>query len=495
MKREPRRLSRRSALALGAVLLVPKPLLAAGSDAGVGLPIPRLMDASSGPIELEARKSAHAFHPERPAEALGYSSSYLGPTLRFRRGGKYRLSVRNGMDRPTSTHLHGLLIPAEADGGPHRPISPGETWASEFLIDQPATTAWYHAHPHGDTGRQVYFGLAGMAIVDDADGPVGRLPSRYGVDDLPLVIQDRIFDPLGRPLYMANMHTTMMGMRGNTFIVNGAIDPVARVPAGLVRLRILNGANARNFDIGFDDQRTFHVVGSDGGLLPAPMARRDLVIGPGERYEIVVDFTDGRPAALETASDTAAILAGRAPAVSRTMGRGSGRLLRFEVDAGLAAHPTPLPASLSSMAPTNVTGNPMRRIVSLDMGPSMMGQGAAMGSMQHGPGGMFGINGRPYDPERVDFEVPLGSTEIWEVRPNLMTHPFHIHGATFRILSIGGEPPSAHLAGDKDTLLADRPVELLVSFRQPATRQSPFMFHCHVLEHEDAGMMAQFVTI
>lgn len=495
MKRDTRRLTRRSALTLGAALLVPRCLLAAGTKRGALLPIPRLVDGSSGPIELEARKSAHTFHPDRPAEALGYSSSYLGPTLRFRRGGQSRLSVRNGMDRPTSTHLHGLLIPAEADGGPHRPIAPGETWSTEFRIDQPATTAWYHAHPHGDTGRQVYFGLAGMAIVDDADGQDGRLPSRYGVDDLPLVIQDRVFDPLGRPLYMANMHTTMMGMRGDTFIVNGAIDPVARVPAGLVRFRILNGANARNFDIGFDDQRTFHVVGSDGGLLPAPVARRDLVIGPGERYEIVVDFSDRRSAALETASDTAAILAGRAPAASRTMGRGSGRLLRFDVDPGLVAYPTPLPGSLSSMGPTTVTGNPKRRIVSLDMGQPTMGQGAAMGSMQHGSGGMFGINGRPYDPERVDFEVPLGSTEIWEVRPNLMTHPFHIHGATFRVLSIGGAPPPAHLAGDKDTLLADRPVELLVSFLQPATRKSPFMFHCHVLEHEDAGMMAQFVTV
>ncbi len=495
MKRETFGLPRRSALAFGAALLVPKRLLAAGSERGAALPIPRLVDGSSGLIELEARKSTHTFYPDRPAEVLSYSSSYLGPTLRFRRGGRARLSVRNGMDRPTSTHLHGLLIPAEADGGPHRPIAPGATWSTEFRIDQPATTAWYHAHPHGDTGRQVYFGLAGLVIVEDADGQGSRLPGRYGVDDLPLVIQDRVFDPLGRPLYMANMHTTMMGMRGDTFIVNGTVDPVVRVPAGLIRLRILNGANARNFDIGFDDQRTFHVVGSDGGLLPTPVARRDLVIGPGERYEIAVDFTNGRPAALETASDTAAILAGRVPAVSRTMGRGSGRLLRFDVDLGLAAHPTPLPESLSSMAPTKVTGNPMRRIVSLDMGPSMMGQGTAMSGMQHGPGGMFGINGRPYDPERVDFEVPLGSTEIWEVRPNLMTHPFHIHGATFRVLSIGGAPPPAHLAGDKDTLLADRPVELLVSFRQPATRRSPFMFHCHVLEHEDAGMMAQFTTV
>jgi len=114
--------------------------------------------------------------------------------------------------------------------------------------------------------------------------------------------------------------------------------------------------------------------------------------------------------------------------------------------------------------------------------------------MRHGPGGMHGINGKTYDPERIDFEIPLGSTEIWEVRPQMMAHPFHIHGVTFRILSFGAAAPPEHLAGDKDTVLVDRPFELLVRFGQPATKEAPFMFHCHVLEHEDAGMMAQFRT-
>ncbi len=338
-------------------------------------------------------------------------------------------------------------------------------------------------------------GLAGMAIVDDVDGPNPALPARYGVDDLPLILQDRALDPLGRSIYRSDGHAMMMGMRGDALIVNGVVDPVATVPAGLVRLRILNGANARNFDLAFEDQRAFHIVAGDCGLLAAPVVRRTLVVAPGERFEIVVDFSDGRPAVLETASDTAAVLASRMPTPSRTMGRGSGRLLRFEVDPGGPAHTRPLPQALARLASPTVPDGAIRRIVSLDMGPSMMGQGMAPGAMRHGPGGMHGINGKPYNPERIDFDIRLGSTEIWEIRPQMMAHPFHIHGVTFRILTVGGSAPPETLAGEKDTVLVDRPLELLVRFQQPATREFPFMFHCHVLEHEDAGMMAQFRTV
>jgi blue copper oxidase len=460
----------------------------------VRLPVPALIDATSGPVVLDARNATHAYLSGKPTSSLGYSADYLGPTLRFRRGRRASLAVLNRMDRPTTTHLHGLLMPAASDGAPHRPVAPGETWRTSFEVDQPATTAWYHAHPHGDTGRQVYSGLAGMAIVDEADGPGAALPTRYGIDDLPLILQDRLLDPLGRAIYRSDGHAMMMGMRGDALVVNGAVDPVATVPPGLVRLRILNGANARNFDLAFEDQRVFHIVAGDGGLLAAPVARRTLVVAPGERFEIVVDFSDRRPAVLETTSDTAAILAARNPALARTMGRGSGRLLRFEVDPALPAHTRALPQKLAQLAPPSIPAGAIRRGVSLDMGPSMMGQGMAPGAMRHGPGGMHGINGKSYDPERIDFEISLGSTEVWEIRPQMMAHPFHIHGVTFRVLSVGGAAPPEHLTGDKDTVLVDRPVELLVRFNQPATKDTPFMFHCHVLEHEDAGMMAQFRT-
>jgi blue copper oxidase len=455
------------------------------------LPIPRLVDSAAGPIRLEAAVASHAFGALRPSPTLGYSSTYLGPTLLFRNGRSADIEIRNLLDEPTSTHFHGLLIPAAADGSPHHPVAPGEIWRTRFRVAQPAATAWYHAHPHGATGRQVYSGLAGLVIVEDADSRRLGLPAAYGIDDLPLILQDRSFDPEGRLVYFNRGPAMMMGMRGATFVVNGVVDPVARVPAGLVRLRILNAANARNFDLAFDDGRPFAAIATDGGYLRAPAQLRSLVIAPGERFEVVVDFSSGAGARLETGSDLAAALAGRLPISDRVMGRGSGPLLRFEVDRSLPANGR-LPDRLRTLDPVHVRPELVRRTVSLDMGASMTRATSEHGGAHAGP---FGINGRSFDPSRIDFEPRLGGDEVWNVSPQMMSHPFHIHGAMFRVLEIDGQAPPAHLAGEKDTVLASGPIKLLVSFRQPATAEHPFMFHCHVLEHEDAGMMGQYRTV
>jgi FtsP/CotA-like multicopper oxidase with cupredoxin domain len=154
--------------------------------------------------------------------------------------------------------------PAAVDGGPHIVIKPGSTWRPVLKIDQPETTTWYHADPHYDTGRQVYMGLAGLIIVEDGTGEQLGLPHSYGVDDLPIIMQGRQVDRNGALLYGAFGPSRMLGIRGDTLIVNGAIASVGKVPPGLVRLRLLNAANARNFDLRFGDGRTFHVIASDG---------------------------------------------------------------------------------------------------------------------------------------------------------------------------------------------------------------------------------------
>jgi FtsP/CotA-like multicopper oxidase with cupredoxin domain len=155
------------------------------------------------------------------------------------------------------------------DGGPQGKIDPGATWRGTLPIDQPAATLWYHPHPHHDTARQTYMGLAGLIIVEDGDH-LG-LPHDYGVDDLPLIIQDRTFESDGSLTYEADELGVIYGVRGDTVIVNGAIEPVAKVPTGWVRLRLLNGANAQNFDLRFRDRRIFHIIGSDGGFLSRPI--------------------------------------------------------------------------------------------------------------------------------------------------------------------------------------------------------------------------------
>lgn len=461
------------------------------------LPIPRLIDAHAqgNAVKLTVARNQHSFWPGLPATTYGYSSPVLGPVIRVRRGDQVAMTVENRMDRATTVHWHGVLVSSAQDGGPHSLIPQGDDWRAVLPIEQPETTAWFHPHPYGDTGRQVYFGLAGLLLISDGTAERLNLPRTYGVDDLPLILQDRWFDEGGQLVYDTSPMATMQGVRGNTVIVNAAVAPVARVPLGLVRLRILNGANARNFDLAFEDGRTFHVIASDGGYLPKPVAMSHLLISPAERFEILVDFSDARPVVLETGAD-------RFVPTMGMMGRAySGRspILRFEPVQTKHAAIKELPSALVDLPPADRARGLRRRVFVLNdnmmggmMGPGMMGPGM-MGRRGMMGGGGLAINDRPFDMARIDEEVRLGDSEIWQVTSGMMAHPFHIHGVQFRVLTIDGGAPSAHLRGWKDTVLVPSSAELLVKFTQRAKPEHPFMFHCHILEHEDAGMMGQYV--
>jgi FtsP/CotA-like multicopper oxidase with cupredoxin domain len=228
------------------------------------LPIPALIDAAKhgNAVELKVASRRHAFVKGKPTRSYGYSGPVLGPVVRLRRGDEVEMTVQNALDIDTTVHWHGLLVPGDVDGGPHQVIKSGSTWRPRFKIDQPASTAWYHPHLHHETARQVYMGLAGLLIVDDGSDARLGLPRTYGVDDLPIILQDRSFDSDGSLLYDLDPLTIQYGLRGNAIIANGVIAPVARVPSGLVRLRILNGANAQNFELRFSDRREFHVIAS-----------------------------------------------------------------------------------------------------------------------------------------------------------------------------------------------------------------------------------------
>jgi blue copper oxidase len=482
-----RAITRRRLLAAGGVTAAAAlaRIPAMGQEAlrsGAKLPIPRLIEAHPDePVTLTLRQGRHSFGPGLSGPTMGISADYLGPVVRVRTGSDYPFRVENRIGRETTLHWHGLEIPSSVDGGPHNPIAPGSTWTPVLPIRQPAATAWFHPHPHGETARQVYAGLAGMMIIADGGDRDRGLPSRYGVDDLPVILQDKRFDRWGAPLYNPSMMDLMHGFQGDTLLVNGVVGPLARVPSGLVRLRLLNAANARNFDVGFSDGRPFWVIASDGGYLGEPVELHHLLISPGERYEVLVDFSDGRETVLVNGPDTAHVdmpaadtrrqpLMGFAPAVDR-------------------ADVTRLPARLERLSSPDVRSAASWRTFTLDA--MAMGIGRGMG----GGGMTMGINGRPYDMERIDFRSRLGSTEIWEIESTDMAHPFHVHGARFRILSLGGEPPPAHQTGWKDVLLVPEHAEVLVRFEHAASDAAPFMYHCHILEHEDQGMMGQFAVV
>jgi blue copper oxidase len=297
---------------------------------------------------------------------------------------------------------------------------------------------------------------------DDARG----LPSTYGLDDLTLVLQDRRFDASGRMVYNPSMMDVMHGFSGNRMLVNGQAGTTAVVPQGIVRLRLLNGSNARIYTLFFDDMRAMHLVATDGGFLPAPVALDTLRLAPGERAEILVDFSSDKAPVLMSDPDQAY------------------GVLQFETDATLATRIARLPEQLDG-APDDLSGSEIAtRQISLDMG---------MGGMMMGGGG-FAINGHPYDMGRIDFEVARGTVERWQIRSSMVAHPFHVHGVRFRVVTENGGPPRPENTGWKDTVLVPGEAEILARFDQPASRETPFMFHCHILEHEDAGMMGQFIV-
>jgi FtsP/CotA-like multicopper oxidase with cupredoxin domain len=454
---------------------------------GGRLPIPQLIDAAAqrNVVRLRVSSGRHEFYKGKPTLTYGYSAPILGPVLRLRRGSRVEMVIENALDMPTTVHWHGLLVPGDADGGPQQAISPGSTWRPILDVDQPAATLWYHPHPHHDTARQTYMGLAGLIIVDDGNDHRLGLPHNLGIDDLPIMIQDRAFGADGSLEYDSDELGTVYGVRGDTIIVNGVIEPIARIPAGWVRLRLLNGANAQNFELRFRDRRTFYVIGSDGGLLPEPVPVTRLRISPAERFEVLVDFSDMKAVVLDTGPDEVMGIFG---AISTSGTNDYVPVMRFEPMAAPAVRK--LPKRLAELTQADPTRAVQRRQFVLNNGIC----GARMRSSGHADTpALIGINGKTHDLARIDFETKLGTTEIWEIVSVGMPHPFHVHGALFRILSLDGKPPPAHLAGWKDVVLVETNAELLVSFTKAATREHPFMYHCHILEHEDAGMMGQYI--
>ena len=480
-------------------------------EPGRRLPIPPLVETSAAPSTLVAQEGVHPFLDGVSTPTWGFGQSYLGPVLKFRRGREARMRVTNRLANPITCHWHGLHVPAIVDGGPQLEIPPGKTWQADLPVDQPASTLWYHSHAHGVTAEHVYYGLSGLIIVDDETSDQETLPSDYGVDDIPLIIQDRAFSETGALAYFKRGPMLMHGFRANTIVVNGAVVPTADVPAGIVRLRLLNGSNARIYHLRFSDGRTFHRIASDGGRLPAPVGVDAMSLAPAERAEVLVDFSDGGAVALLSGPDTndpmggggmmggmmAGMIAGDPPQ-SEEGRRGAFDVMRFQPDRDRQGRIAAIPNSFAGAPGAKPAEAEIRRefVLNMHVGGRGMGGGMGRGMGLRGGGmmGTMGINDRPYDPGRIDVRMQRGVPEIWRVRSLEMAHPFHVHGTAFQVLSLNGAPVPFETTGLKDVFLVDGEAEILVQADHPASSDIPYMFHCHILEHEDAGMMGQFTV-
>ncbi|MEX0618693.1 MAG: multicopper oxidase domain-containing protein [Pseudohongiellaceae bacterium] len=457
-------------------------------------------------VSLKLQRGVTEFFPGISTDTLGVNGSYLGPTLRLRNDELVRLRVHNTLGEPSAIHWHGLHVPARSDGGPNQIFQHNQTWDPLIQVMQTAGTYWYHSHMLHRTAEQVYRGLAGMIIVDDEVSDRLDIPSRYGIDDIPLILQDRRFAEDGSFRYMGTYGDIIKGMRGDTILVNGTSSPYLNATTSKLRLRLLNAANARTFTLAFSDDRRFVQIASDGGFLERPIDMNSVVLSPGERAEIIVDLSDGAPVTLVNVPQT--------PTYPRYPGAMSELMREMNIEAFdmLAIRPqsareasAEVPAEMTRIhrLTANDAVKTRRFRLAMGYGPRSgedMGPGTGYRNGYGGGhgGGNFSINGRKMVSQFINEEVRLGDTEIWEVvNESPMIHPFHIHSTQFQVLDRNGEPPPPNEMGLKDTVKvrSGETVRILISFRDFSDAENTYMYHCHNLEHEDRGMMGQFLVI
>ena len=416
---------------------------------------PTLVDGVAR-FDLSIADSRHDFGSGVLTDTIAYNGQpILGPTLRWTSGDDIEIRVTNNLEETTTAHWHGADVPAEDDGGPHSPIDPGQTWIAGFPVIQPAATLWYHPHLMGTSAEQVFYGAAGLIIVDDGNPAVAGLPSTYGVDDIPVVLQDREFTADEQLNFEIDADDN--GDLNPDLTVNGTKDPYTVVPAGPVRLRLLNGSQARIYELSVDNN-SMVIVASEGGYLPSSVPLDTLTIGPGDRAEVIVDTTDGPVKLLDTAF---------------------GRVLELRPDPSLpvAQHP---PDQLAEIDVISVASVDVDRTFHMN---------------EAGDG--WAINGQQMDMNRIDETISFGDTERWTITVGDGIHTFHVHQTQFQILEINGEPPPPEDAGWEDTVLVteDREVVIAMRFDSYTNPDIPYMFHCHILDHEKTGMMGQFQVI
>lgn len=425
-----------------------------------------------------------------PSGSVENLDSYLGPVIRVKRGDKVRVIFRNDIPDKTIVHWHGLHVPERADGHPRSVIGRGDTYIYEFEVKNRAGTYWFHPHPHGRTGPQVYFGLAGLFLITDDEEQ--RLDLPEGEDDIPLVIQDRTFDREGQLVYLTHPMQRMMGFLGNEILVNGRPDYTLELGTSAYRLRILNGSNSRIYKLAWSDGRPITVIATDGGLLQVPTTRDYVMLGPAERVDVWLDLSDkkiGDTVILRSLEFEGAGMFG----MMRRMGLPNGSdfdILRIRVT-HKRKNPYRLPSRLSQVKffdPEEAVNIKNPRTFVFEM-------------MRMQPT----INGRTFSMTGVarDEIVHLNTVEVWKFVNSRygmqMPHPVHVHDVQFQIInrtpsSYGWETIKDGFVdgGWKDTILLmpGMEAEVVMKFEDYT---GLYLYHCHNLEHEDLGMMRNFL--
>ncbi|MDN6196059.1 MAG: multicopper oxidase domain-containing protein [Atopostipes suicloacalis] len=433
------------------------------------LPIPPLLEAVSTSEQhrhyhVVAQNGETEYFPGIKSPSKGYNGDLLGPVMRMRKGEDITITTENKLQEPTTYHWHGLMVPASADGGPMRVVEPGSQTDIHFKMKNEAATYWFHPHTYQISPRQVYQGLAGLIYVEDenSDRLKENLPHTHGVDDIPLIVQDRYFTEEGTVDY--DKVSSIDGTRGDHLLLNGALNTKIESDQRFLRLRILNASNRTNFKFELNDHGQFFQIASDGGFLNYPLGMTSLILGVGERAEIVLDLN-------ESPKERVSLMINgfRALMIHKA------RQLKEDVD---FSYTLSLRKDLLNIIYPE-------EVADLTFHPIIF----------QGTDERVAVNGRKYELSRVDENYKKDQYYVWRIinqKDDIenMPHPFHAHDTQFRILARDGKLPYKNEMGYKDTFVVNKgeAVDVLVKFPDSGI----FMHHCHNLEHQEHGMMTHF---
>jgi len=440
--------------------------------------------ATGTEFNLSVSATTKPFLSGKETATYSYNGTgFWGPTLVVDKGSQVTIHVTNNLSEATTTHWHGLHVPAVMDGGPMQAIEPGTAWSSTFTVANQAATFWYHPHLHTATARQLALGAGGFLFVRDAAEAKLALPRTYGVDDLPIVFTSRTFNAANQ------IQTTTI--YGDRLLANATLNAEVSVGAQVVRLRLLNAEIERAYSLGFADNRTFWVIGGDGGLLEKPVAVKRLLLAPGERYEVLIDLTK------DLVGSSVPLLAyngGQAfgfPGGEPNKNGDFGSLLNNTTFEALSL-------KVASADPQALLTIPSRLITNNYPTSAEVTNSRIVNITDQGPGTPFSFDNAGYDMMTINQTIKLGATEKWSVVNDFVFgHSFHIHDVQFKLASRSSGPVGAWESGWKDTFFIQRneTVSFIARFDDYADAVNAFMYHCHMANHEDGGLMGQFVVV
>jgi blue copper oxidase len=434
-------------------------------------------------FNLTLDKATKQFKTGALTATYGYNgNSFWGPTLFMNQGDDVKINVKNNLSDQTTVHWHGFHIPAVMDGGPHQIIDAGATWSPNFKIKNNAGTYWYHPHLHMKTYEQLAKGAGGFIIVKDPAESALALPRTYGTDDIPIVFSSRRFN--------TDNSIDITGAYGDYLIANGTLNAQISLPKQFVRLRLLNAEIERGYDIGLSDNRTFNIIGNDGGLLNAPVAVNRVKLMPGERVEILINLGND---VVGSSIDLKAFNTGQkfgfpgaepAPAgeFGSLLNNKDFNLLHIKIGASTSNAITALPNKLASNTYWTNAEVTNSRTINITGGQA---------------GSAFNFDNNTYGFTKINQTINLNAIEKWTiVNNNIFGHSFHVHDVQFKIIARSSGAVGEHESGWKDTVYVPlgETVTVIAKFDDFSDAVNPYMYHCHFSNHEDGGMMGQFLV-